>query len=96
MDAAEHLRTAQHIHLQLRRELGHAIDLVRMLTEPRYARDVLFVCDALRDTPLPALAKTFRAGQAFAQAEQAADPQAHHTAPRRSNALPSATWSPTP
>lgn len=94
MDTAEHLRTSQHIHLQLRRELGHAINLVRMITEPRYARDVLHVCDALHGTPLPALAKAFRLGQAAATNHDR--PGRPQPAPSRNNALPSATWSPTP
>jgi len=54
------LQLANRMHLQLMRELGHGIDVGRMLTDARYARDVLLVCDALPEHGLPALSARFR------------------------------------
>jgi len=54
------LQIAQQLHALLQRELGHAIEIERLLGEPRYARDVLLVCDALPNTELRALAALFR------------------------------------
>ena len=44
----------------LQRELGLGIDAQRMLAQPRYTRDVLLVCDALRGSDLAVLAQQFR------------------------------------
>jgi hypothetical protein len=52
---------AQRIDLHLRRQLGEAVDMRRALNDERYARDLLFVCEAMRDTELPLLARQFRA-----------------------------------
>ena len=58
---------ANRIDLQLRRELGQGVDPCRALSEARYARDMLLVCDALVGTDLPLLARQFRvAGQRMA------------------------------
>ncbi len=54
------LKVATQIHDALRRELDHEIEVERLLTRERYARDVLLVCDALRGTELPLLAAEFR------------------------------------
>jgi hypothetical protein len=52
--------TAARIDQMLRRELGHGIEAERLLADERYARDVLLVCDALRGTEAPGLARRFR------------------------------------
>jgi hypothetical protein len=54
------LKIADRIHRVLLRELGQGLDRQRMVREPLYARDVLLVCDALRDTDAPFLAQHFR------------------------------------
>jgi hypothetical protein len=54
------LQIATKIHFFLMRELGKGIDVEKMLQHPRYARDVLLVCDACRGTELAELASTFR------------------------------------
>ncbi len=51
---------AQRIDLQLRRHLGEGVDPTRTMRDERYARDVLLVCDAMKDTDLPVLARQFR------------------------------------
>ena len=51
---------ANRIDLQLRRHLGQGVDAKRALTDVRYARDVLLVCDAMAGTTLPLLARQFR------------------------------------
>jgi hypothetical protein len=54
------LQIATKIHFFLMRELGKGIDVEKMLQQPRYARDVLLVCDACRGTELAELASTYR------------------------------------
>ena len=54
------LKIADRIHRVLVRQLGQGLDRQRMVREPLYARDVLLVCDALRDTDAPFLAQHFR------------------------------------
>jgi hypothetical protein len=54
------LQIATKIHFFLMRELGKGIDVEKMLQQPRYARDVLLVCDACAGTELAELASTFR------------------------------------
>jgi hypothetical protein len=54
------LKIAERIHLLLVRELGQGLERQRMLHEPLYARDVLLVCDAMRHTDAPYLARHFR------------------------------------
>jgi hypothetical protein len=51
---------ATRIDLHLRRHLGVGVDGHRALTDARYMRDVLLVCDAMVDTDLPLLARQFR------------------------------------
>lgn len=54
------LQIATKIHFFLMRELGQGIDVERMLKQPRYARDVLLVCDACAGTELAQLAAQYR------------------------------------
>ena len=62
---------ATRIDLQLRQKLGMGVDTYRALTDERYVRDVLLVCDAMRGTGLPLLARQFRvAGKRMAQEAQ--------------------------
>jgi hypothetical protein len=51
---------ARRIHQLLLREIGHEIQIERLLAEPRYARDVLLVCDACPGGELVPLAGLFR------------------------------------
>ena len=55
------LQIAQHLYQALLREIDHAIEIERLLSEPRYARDVLLVCDACPGGDLRTLAAQFRA-----------------------------------
>ena len=59
--ALNRLELASRIHQQMLRELGQGIEVERMLTQDRYARDVLLVCDALRGSELAVMAAEFRA-----------------------------------
>ncbi len=54
---------ASRIDTQLRRHLGQAVDTHRAVTDARYARDLLLVCDAMEDTDLPHLAAQFRVAE---------------------------------
>lgn len=54
---------ASRIDTQLRRHLGQAVDTHRAITDERYARDLLLVCDALEDTELPQLAAQYRVAE---------------------------------
>ena len=54
------LKIADRIHVLLVRELGQGLDRQRMVKDTLYARDVLLVCDALRQTDAPFLAQHFR------------------------------------
>ena len=60
------LQIAQRIHQLMLREIGHAIEIERLLTEPHYARDVLLVCDAVPGAELVPLAALFRRAMLFA------------------------------
>ena len=55
------LQLARRIYQVLVREIDHAIEVERLLTDDRYARDVLLVCDALPGSEAPPLATQFRA-----------------------------------
>ena len=55
------LQIAQQLHAQLLREIEHDIEIERLLSDARYARDVLLVCDACPGTGLGELARSFRA-----------------------------------
>jgi len=54
------LQLAQHIHQLLLREIDHAIEVERLLADPRYARDVLLVCEAVPGGELLPLVQLFR------------------------------------
>jgi hypothetical protein len=54
------MQCATRIHFELLRELGQGLDIERMLQSPRYARDVLLVCDAFAGTEMAQLAAQFR------------------------------------
>jgi hypothetical protein len=54
------LKIADRIQVLLVREIGQGLDRQRMVGDPLYARDVLLVCDALRQTDAPFLARHFR------------------------------------
>ena len=54
------LQIATRMHELLLREIGHGIEVERLLTRDRYARDVLLVCDACKGSELPGLACEFR------------------------------------
>jgi len=58
------LRIANRINLLLLRELAQGVDVRRVIAEPRYARDVLLVCDALPGSDLASLAQHFRSALA--------------------------------
>ncbi len=60
------LTLAQRIDALLQRELGEGIDAARMAVDARYARDALFVCDALPGTDGALLAAQFRVAAAGA------------------------------
>ena len=55
------LPIARQLHAALRVELDHEIEIERLVSDGRYARDVLLVCDACMSTGLPLLATQFRA-----------------------------------
>ncbi len=57
------LQIATKIHFYLMRELGQGIDVEKMLKQPRYARDVLLVCDACSGTELAQLAVQYRSAR---------------------------------
>lgn len=54
------LQLAQRIHKLLLRDIDHAIEVERLLADPRYARDVLLVCEAVPGGELVPLAALFR------------------------------------
>ena len=54
------MQIAQRIHQVLLREIGHAIEVERLLTDAHYARDVLLVCDAMAGSEARPLATQFR------------------------------------
>jgi hypothetical protein len=58
------LKIADRIHVLLVREIGQGLDRQRLVKDPLYARDVLLVCDALRQTDAPFLAYHFRRASA--------------------------------
>ena len=54
------LQLAQRIQQLLLRDIDHAIEVERLLFDPRYARDVLLVCEAVPGGELVPLAALFR------------------------------------
>ena len=61
------LQLGRRIHQLLVREIGHEIEVERLLAEPRYARDVLLVCDAVPGGELAPLADLFREATQLAE-----------------------------
>jgi hypothetical protein len=58
---------AHRIDLHLRRHLGQGIDAALAMRDEDYALEMLLVCDAMKDTELPRLARQFRtAGEGMA------------------------------
>ena len=55
------LPIARQLHAVLLLEIEHEIEIERLVSDERYARDVLLVCDASPQTVLPQLATQFRA-----------------------------------
>ena len=55
------LPLAHQLHASLLREIGHEIQIERLVSDGRYARDVLLVCDACPGTDLVGLAAQCRA-----------------------------------
>ena len=55
------LPIAHQLHAALLVEIDHEIEIERLVSDGRYARDVLLVCDACPTTGLPQLAAQFRA-----------------------------------
>ena len=59
---------ASRIDLHLRRHLDQGVDVQRALSDAPYAREMLWVCDAMVSTRLPLLARQFRqAGELMAR-----------------------------
>jgi len=54
------LRIAERIHALTTSRLGIGVDTQRMVSDALYARDVLLVCDAERDSDLAVLSQHFR------------------------------------
>ncbi len=65
-DTASGLQVATRIHVLLLHEIGQGIDIEQMIRTPRYARDVLLVCDAFQGSELAQLALQFRQAKAAA------------------------------
>ena len=62
---------ASRIDLHLRRHLDQGVDVQRALSDVRYAREMLWVCDAMVGTRLPLMARQFRqAGELVARESQ--------------------------
>ena len=55
------LSIARQLHVALRNEIGHEIEIERLVSDGRYARDVLLVCEACDNPSLHRLADEFRA-----------------------------------
>jgi len=62
LDANTRLRIATRIHFALRRHLGEGVDVAQMLRSEDYAREALWVCEAIGDPELAALARQYEAG----------------------------------
>jgi hypothetical protein len=86
------LQIAERIRLLLTAELGTRIDVGRLLSDPRYARDVLWVCDAYPGRELARLAAELRS--LLAQVPSAARAPSTPPAPARSADAPVSAWPP--
>ena len=60
----DRLLIARQLQAALRQLLSHELEIERLLGDAHYTRDVLLVCDALRNGALSALAAQFRAASA--------------------------------
>ena len=60
LDANTRLRIATRIHFALRRHLGEGVDVAMMLKNEDYAREALWVCEALGDADLATLVRQYR------------------------------------
>ena len=65
------LPIARQMHAALVVEIGHEIEIERLVGDGRYARDVLLVCEACHDPMLKRLAGEFRALVAAANSADA-------------------------
>jgi len=65
------LRIAARIHFILKHDLGEGINVAAMLSDPREAREVLFVCQASGNSELVSLARQFVTAGKLAKPEQA-------------------------
>jgi hypothetical protein len=70
------------IDTQLRRHLGQPVDTYRAVSDARYVRDMLLVCDAMTGTDLPALALQYR------DADEKTSAARRVLAPRRPSRVP--------
>ena len=66
------MQLATRIHRLLLREIGHDIEVERLLSDARYARDVLLVCDAVPGGELVPLAALFRVATMAAAGQRGA------------------------
>ena len=66
------LQLATRIHRLLLREIGHDIEVQRLLADARYARDVLLVCDVVPGGELVPLASLFRVATVSAAGQRGA------------------------
>jgi hypothetical protein len=71
------MQLAQRIHQLLEKEIEHTIEPERLLADPRYARDVLLVCEAVPGVELRALAGLFREASASEPRSPGHAPQAN-------------------
>ena len=77
------------INLQLRRHLGQPVDTHRAVSDTRYAKDMLLVCDAMEGTDLPHLATQFRAvDEQIIAARRALAPKPTARAPSAEMSMP--------
>ena len=77
------------IDLQLRRHLGHPVDAHRAVSDARYAKDMLLVCDAMEGTELPQLATQFRqVDEQMIAARRALAPRANARVPMAYSPMP--------
>ena len=66
------MQLATRIHGLLLSEIGHDIEVERLLSDARYARDVLLVCDAVPGGELVPLAALFRVATLSAAGQRGA------------------------
>ena len=73
MSTPAQLRIAARIHFILKHDLGEGINVAAMLSDPREAREVLFVCQASGNTELVTLARQFVTVSKLAKSQAAVD-----------------------